>query len=329
VTDYFKDTGSSGTMMIRDTGTKVQFYLTAGSATFDHEMPWRFYYNGAWSSYRNFDFSGGAYRFLGEITVSTSQTVGFGIGATGTSGLGGPTTFTISVNRATVPPAPYLSSVTPTGPTTVAINANSNGNGGAAVVQWQVGWGSAGAGTPTSFKDLALADGTGTVTGLVKGTQYKFWTRHRNSEGWSAYSAAKTATTWAEPPAPTTPVISEMTQNSLKTVFSNNGNGGTSVLEWQLAYGLNGTTPESTIASNGTLTLTNLVAGEQYFFRARGRNSVGWGPWSGISTAYLKAGAYVKMGGVWQRAVPYVRVAGVWKIAQPYVKIAGLWKETA
>lgn len=316
-------------MMIRDLGSVVEFWIEASSATFDHDMGWGYYVNGAWSSYRDYDFAGGAYRKLGQVTVTTSQTVGFRIEATGTSGLGGPTTHTVFLNRDTVPPVPALVTVTPTSSSTVSININSNGDGGDPLTQIQIGWGSAGAGTPTSFKDMSLSDGTGTVTGLAKGTQYKFWARVRNSVGWSGYTSPKTATTWTEPPAPTTPVLSEITQNSLKTVFSNNGSGGTPVLEWQLAYGLNGTTPESTIGSNGTLTLNNLVAGEQYFFRARGRNAVGWGPWSAISTAYLKAGAYVKMGGVWQRAVPYVRVAGVWKLSQPYVKIAGLWKETA
>lgn len=329
MTDYVKPTGSSGSMMLRDLGSVVEFWIEASSSTFAHEMPWRYYVNGSWSSYRDFDFAGGAYRKLGQVTVTTSQVVGFSIGDTGTSGLGGPTTLTIAIDRATVPPRPTIASLLPTGPTTGSINVNLNGTGGATVLQIQAGWAGVNASSPTSFKDLSLSDGTGTITGLTKGTQYRFWARARNSEGWGAWAPSKTLTTWTEPPAPTTPVMSLITQNSLRAQFVNNGFGGTAIIEWQLSYGTNAEADQATIVSTGTSDLTNLNAGYQYFIKARGRNSVGWGAWSAIGTATLKAGANVKIGDTWYRAVPYVRTGGVWKIAQPYVKIAGLWKETS
>jgi len=334
MTDYTKSTGSSGTMMIRDTGSTVEFWLTAGSATFDHEMPWRYYVNGAWSSYRNYDFSGGSYKKLGSVSVTTDQTVGFEIGATGTSGLGGPTSFTISVDRTSAPPTPPPWTVEVITDTTIQGDTDGYGTGGLPIDQFQVRYDdSSTASSPAYFTPGST--GFGTITGLLRGKTYYFWVRTHNAKGWSPWSARTQGTTHNYPPAPSTPVLSLATQTSVKTVFSSNGDGGSPVLEWQLNYGLNSTTPELTIGSNGTLTLTGLSAGQKYYFRARGRNKYGWGAYSAISSVQLLAGAYVDYvapgttAAVKKRAVPYVNVNGVWKVVQPYANVLGLWKPSA
>lgn len=322
-----KSTGSSGTMRIVDTGSVVEFWLNANSTTTAHNLGWRFYYNGSWSSYRDFDFSGGAFRKLGVITVSTEQTVGFGIEDSGTNGLGGPTNFTVAIDRATVPPAPTMG-ISNVSATYIDVNSNSNGNGGATVDQWQLGWGTNPNG-PTSYKFLDINDGTGTVNGLTKGTTYYFWARRHNSEGWGRWSSRASATTWKEPAAPSAVVISNITQRAVTTKFTGNSAGGTPILEWQLAYGTSPSAPQTAVPSTGTLNLTGLSAGMKYYFWARGRNAVGWGPYSPVSTATLLAGARIMYANVWKNAVPYVKVSGAWKIAEPWAKIAGLWKRTS
>lgn len=328
MTDYTKATGSTGTMMIRDTGSTVEFWLEASSATFDHNMSWGYYVNGAWSSYRDFDFIGGAYRKLGSVSVTTDQTVGFRIAATGTSGLGGPTTFTISVDRTSAPGTPAAWTIEQIFDTSVQGDTDSMPNGGLAIDIIQVRYDdSSTAASPLYLNDTNL-DGYFYITGLARGKTYYFWVRTHNAKGYSPWSARTQATTHNYPPAPSTPALSLATQTSIKTSFSSNGDGGSPVLEWELNYGLDPTTPEFVISSPGTLTLTGLQPGEVYYFRARGRNKYGWGAYSAISSATLLAGAWVKVGGVWKRAVPYVNVGGVWKVAEAWGKMGGLWKVT-
>lgn len=312
-------------MRIVDNGSVVEFYLNANSSTFAYNLPWGYYYNGAWSSYRDFSFTGGAWRKLGQITVNDSQTVGFRIGDSGTNGLGGPTSFTVSIDRVEVPPAPTLA-VTSFDQDSISVNSNSNGNGGGTVDQWQLGYSTSSSG-PTAYKNLALADGTGTITGLAHGTYYYLWARRHNEKGWGPWSSRVSVKTWKVPDAPSAVVLSNVKQTSVHAKFSGNGNGGTSVLEWQIGYGTSSTAPQL-FKSGYDMDITGLEPGVKYYFWARGRNAVGWGPYSTVVYATTIPGARIMWGGVRKNAIPYVKVNGVWRIAEPYVKIGGLWKNT-
>lgn len=35
---------------------------------------------------------------------------------------------------------------------------------------------------------------------------------------------------------------------------------------------------------------------------------------------------WIKVAGVWRRAITWIRVAGVWKQATPNIKVSGTWK---
>lgn len=326
--DYTKATGSSGTMMIRDTGTIVEFWIKAGSSTYAYDMPWAYVVNGVSSNWLEFRFeSGGLYQKVGGWNVTYDQTVTFKLGSTGTSGLGGPTTFSVAIQRATEPDKPGPFTITGKTGTSITGDAYDNGNGGSAILQRRIGYGTSPSNVQ-AYLDTNSA-GTATVTGLANGTTYYFWYQVRNAVGWSPFSNRTSATTWTVPPAPTAPVLSEITQLSLKAVFHSNGTGGTpAVLEWQLGYGTSPTTVQTYLTSTGTSVVTNLAPGTQYYFWARGRNEVGWGPWSARATATMIAGAHVKVGDTWKKAVPYVNVNGVWKVARPYSRAAGVWKIT-
>ncbi len=146
--------------------------------------------------------------------------------------------------------------------------------------------------------------------------------------GWGDWSAMRVGTTWDVPPAPSPVYFDETKQTSIKAMFNSQGDGGTPVLEWQLNWALTADGGPDVTPSQGTSIILNLLAGRTYFFKARGRNAVGWGAWSPLRTATLIAGALVNVASVWKRAVPYVKEGGVWKMARPYVKVAGVWKET-
>ena len=324
MTDYTKSTGSSGTMMIRDTGTTVEFWLKAGSSTFNHQLPWAYVVNGVTSDWREFDFvSGGDWQKIASFSVTTSQTVQFKLGDTGTSGLGGPTTFSQAINRATVPEAPDPVTFSSLTGSSVVASFTINGNGGASIDSKQIGYGTA-SGSP---QHIVSSDGSTLISGRANGTKYYFWARVHNSEGYSAWSSVRSVTTYKVPDAPKSVVLSNIRQSKIDANYADNGNGGTAILEHQIGYGLSSAAPTNFVSTNDA-SLTGLDPGRKYYFWSRNRNSVGWGPWSAVTSATLKAGAFVVDGASSLRAIPWVRDGGVWKLAEGYVRVTGEWKKT-
>lgn len=229
--DYTKSTGATGTMMIRDTGTYVEFWLKAGSQTFNHDLQWAYVINGNSSGWKSYDFdSGGDWQKVYRASVKTSQTVTFKIADSGTSGLGGPTTFSHSISRSKAPSAPSS----------------------------------------------------------VKFTSIK--------------------------------------ATSVDATFTDGANNGDSIDSRQIGYGTNSSTPQKTISSDRSTTITGLTPGATYYFWARTHNSLGWSSWSAKSTATPLAVVHVKLLNIWRVAVPYYNDAGVWKPLETWIKDGGVWK---
>lgn len=322
-----KNTGSSGIMRIVDDGVTVTFQLLAGSGSFNHDLPWGYTVNGATNNSRQTDYTGnGAYKTLDSWTVSSSQTVTFRLFDTGTSGMGGPTTLSMVIDRATVPPAPTkptMSAITATGFTA---DTNSNGTGGATVDLIQIGIGNSTASSPTVIQ-TASSSGAAIFTGRVPGTLYRVWARYHNSEGYSAWSAMGTVTTLNHPAAPSTPVLSEVSQTSVRVKFTDGTNGGSAITGRTIGYGLSSAGPTTTIASDGDDVITGLSPGQTYYFWAWTTNIYGDSPNSPSASVKLQAGAKILVGAVYKDAVPYVRSGGVWKVAKPFVRQGGFWKE--
>ncbi|MBK8748780.1 MAG: fibronectin type III domain-containing protein [Saprospiraceae bacterium] len=327
MTDYTMATGSTGTMMIRDTGTDVEFWLKAGNNTYNYQLPWQYTVNGVNSGPLQFRFvSGGAWQLLGRWNVTTDQTVTFYLAHSGTGGIGGPTSFSVAIGRTSAPGTPDPWSIQQIADTWVQGFTNHMPNGGIAIDQVQVRYDDSSTAASPAYFDPGT-DGYGSITGLLRGKTYYFWVRTHNSKGWSGWSSRTHATTHDSPPAPTTPALSEIKQTSLKMVYFGNGDGGSPITAWETGYGTDPNAPQTTVTGSN-LTLTDLSPGQVYYVWGRGWNQYGPGAWSARSTATLLAGAWVDVDGVKKRAVPYVRDGGVWKLAVSWAKIEGLWKES-
>lgn len=324
--DYDRSTGNSGTMRIRDTGSVIEFWISSGnSTTYNYDMPWAYVVNGVSSAWREYRYEAGSgFEKLGSWTITTSQTVTFKLGDTGTSGLGGPTNHSVFIERAKAPNHPSKPNVSVLSSTSVHVTFSDGDDNGATIDQRQIGYGT----SSSTVQFTVSSDRSTDITGLTPGTKYYFWARTHNEKGWGGWSVRSEATTWDVPDAPSSITLSEITQTTLKAAFVPNYAGGTAVLEYQIGYGTHPNTAQQFIdASGGDAFITGLSPGIKYYFWARARNSVGWSNWSFTSSTYMVAGARVKVGFLWKPAVPYVRVNGVWKLARPWGRIAGVWKE--
>jgi hypothetical protein len=193
--DYTKSTGASGTMMIRDTGTYVEFWLEAGSGTYNYQLPWSYVINGVTSGSQTFRFEqGGANQRLRRWLVTTTQTVTFKIGNSGTSGLGGPTTFSHLITRSTIPGPPSAVTLTNVTPTSVYATWSDGATNGAPIISRQILYGT----HPTSGNQTIIASDKSTdIAGLQPGTLYYFWARTGNTNGFGPWGPRSQVTTVA------------------------------------------------------------------------------------------------------------------------------------
>jgi hypothetical protein len=329
MTDYLLGIGGPNVMMIRDTGGWVEFWFKTGSQTWNNDQWWSYAANGGGSRQKYRLVRGGNWQMFGSVWVGYDQDVRFTIEG---AGLGwGTTDFWQHIQRSTVPQAPTLNSVAPISQSGFRVISTLNYDGGSAIVERQLGYGSSSNG-PSST--TPLADGDEIVGGFSTGQRLYFWVRARNALGWSGWSNRGEATTWQVPAAPAAAIFTSITQRSVGVNFPFTVRSSDPPnLEKQFKYGRDptGAIIDATVNVDETIEyLSNLDPGKTYYFWARARNSVGWGPWtSTASRLILIAGSRVLVAGQWKRAVPYVRVGGVWKVAEPWIKDVGVWKRTS
>lgn len=328
MTDYKKNTGSSGTMMIRDTGTTIEFWLNSNnSSTFNNAVPWGYTINGVTNNTRESKYSAGAgWVKFGSWTVSTDQTVTFRLLDTGTSGFGGPTTLSATIDRSSAPAVPTKPVISEITASSMRLKWTAGANNGAAIDLYQVARNTAATITTATLINAGGVDHV--FTGLAAGTTYYWWARTHNAKGYSPWSAPATAKTIKVGDAPDQVIASDPTQTSFVASFTDNGNGGSTILERQLTYNTTNTVVGATVVNySDVMTITGLQPATTYYVWARVRNAAGWGLYSPVATVRTIAGAYVNVNGEWKEAIPYVRDGGVWKIARPWSRDTGVWKQ--
>jgi hypothetical protein len=84
------------------------------------------------------------------------------------------------------------------------------------------------------------------------------------------------------PDAPTPIGVDQPTTTSLRYRFSGNYDGGAPIRRWEVQAAYDPSFPVGVAASDGTYYATGLNPGAEVFFRARGVNDNGAGPWSGV-----------------------------------------------
>lgn len=328
--DYTVNISGSTTLMIRDTGGWVEFWIRTGPSTWNNDQQYSFSANGSYSGILKFRLlRGGAWQHVNTVWVGYDQTVTFTIYG---SGIGFPTyAFNQHIQRSTVPLPPTFTGFDPISSSAFRCHFYPNSDGGSPILEFQVGYGSSPSG-PTS---IVTAPGSPhDIGGFYSGQRIYAWIRARNALGWSDWSGRGESTTWQAPGAPNQGIFFNVTQRSVGVQFpplqrpTDPPN-----LEVQFKYGRDqsGSVIDGTVNVNESVEyLYNLDPGKVYYFWGRVRNAVGWGPWTSVASAVvLIAGARVLVVGVWKRAVPYVNVGGVWKVAEPWIKNQGVWKRTS
>lgn len=323
--DYTRNISSSTTLMIRDTGGWVEFWVRTGPQTWNNDQQWSYAANGANSPILKYRMvAGGGWQHFGSVYVGYNQTVRFTIYD---AGLGFPTyDFYQDISRSTVPPAPYIWDTHPISASHIRVQFSSTGDGGSPILEYSIGYG----GNPNAPEALWGSGGSSDIGPFSSGQRVYFWAAARNAVGWSAWGNRTEATTWRVPDTPQPVIFDDVDQMSVVANFRDNGDGGQPITARQLGYGLSPSAPTTTIsASLGPNLVASLTPGQIYYFWARSQNSVGWSPWSPAAEIALIAGARIFTGGMWRKAIPYVKVGGVWKVARPWIRDAGVWKETS
>lgn len=188
--DYAVGTGSGGTLIIRDNGSLVQAIIkNTNGSTFVNGATWRVDLGGG-AATGTFNINGSQEVVVWQSTVSSTVGMTLTMGATGTSGLGGPASVSATIQRATVPVAPTMLGIDQVTHQAFRVRFSGNGNGGSAITQYQIGYG-LNPSTPTNF---VASGGTTTINITAPpGSTVYAWARAANAVGWSGWSGKATA----------------------------------------------------------------------------------------------------------------------------------------
>lgn len=185
--DYSIGTGTGGALIISDDGYTVRAIVRSTNGATNIYAPGK-----GWSVYVGGGSASGLFQIRGAQDVvvwagpvTSTLSMQFNIAATGTSGLGGPTSLNVTIVRNT-PPGPMIPiGLDQIGPTSMRYRFEGTSSGGLAIDNYQIGYGT----DPVYIQTLIdYSTGTTVVEGLSPGTEYYFWSRAHNPVGWGVWS---------------------------------------------------------------------------------------------------------------------------------------------
>lgn len=196
--DYTVGTGTTGTLIIRDDGYNLWAIIkNTGSQTFANGKSWSVQVGGG-SASGTFSISGAQEVVVWQGATDSSLYMQLNMGATGTSGLGGPSSVGANIFRATAPGAPVGYAWSNIGVTTAQINFGGPGSdGGAGIDFYLVRYGKSNPPENGAYVEFTTGTGANPRTGLDPGATYYARVYAHNRVGYSAPSAVSGATTLA------------------------------------------------------------------------------------------------------------------------------------
>ena len=169
-------------------------------------------------------------------------------------------------------------------------------NGWSSNGTWPASWsGNWGSGSNNVYRNIGTNGSS-----LVAGDAYYYFSRStggdynvsfqaqaQNYTGYPSHSIAVTVPrAQTTPPPPTFNGLDQVTNTSIRAIFSGTGDGGSPITAWDLQYSASsGFYPQTTVNSGGTSTIGGLTPNTTYWFRARGVNALGPGAWSNVVSA--------------------------------------------
>lgn len=119
----------------------------------------------------------------------------------------------------------------------------------------------------------------------------------------------------------------EVKSTSCVVKFSGTTDGGSAITGWELHWAEDAafTVGAGSMVSGGTSTITGLKPGTLYYFRARGRNGVGLGPFSSTASARTLAAFYVSDGEAWLNTEVYVSDGTSWHSVEVLISEDEAW----
>lgn len=194
--DYAVGTGATGMLILSDDGHTVRAIIRSSSSlTFANGKTWAINVGGGQAS-GLFNINGIQDVVVWAGAVTSTLNISFTMGATGTSGMGGPTTLNATIQRATVPPAPTSVAIALITHTSMRYQFSGNGTGGSAITGYDYQY-SVNANMSGASIINAGTSGLVTRTDLLPGTRYYWRSRSRNAVGASGWSGIISGVTLA------------------------------------------------------------------------------------------------------------------------------------
>lgn len=172
-----------------ETQTSFQYHFDSNGDGGDSNVTWQVGYSTNSSGPTSYINNASGYQTVGGLSrFKTYWVWSRGSNSGGWSAWSAP----MSIRTKAYVPAPTTpTSCYATSQTEIFYSFHGNDDGGSGVIEWQIGYGT----DPTFVKYTTGSDGSTSISNLRPGTTYYFWSRGRNVEGWSNWSARSQATT--------------------------------------------------------------------------------------------------------------------------------------